>query len=102
MTDILDDFSALHNLKQREGLNPTNARNIQPYLDECEFRRKLRAAIEAMTIRQASKESGLGTFTIRELVEGKVLDLGVRALREAADILEKDGLVPCLKYLETA
>ena len=66
---------------------------------ECAFRRQLNAQIDAAGIQEASRQSGLNTYLIRELVDSKVLDLGVRALREARAILEQEGLAECLKYL---
>lgn len=99
MPNLFDDPSALHNFKQRHGFNVTNANTIQPYLEECAFRRQLNSQIDAMGIQAASRLSGLNTYLIRELVDSKVLDLGVRALREARGILEQEGLAECLKYL---
>jgi hypothetical protein len=66
---------------------------------ECAFRRQLNTQIDAAGIQEASRQSGLNTYLIRELVDSKVLDLGVRALREAKAILEQEGLAECLKYL---
>lgn len=99
MANLLDDFAALNSLKQRNGLNPSNAQSIQPYLEECAFRQKLRDELSKTTIRNVSKDSGFSTFRIRELVESVVLDLGVHGLREANKILERKGLAKCLRYL---
>lgn len=66
---------------------------------ECAFRRQLNAQIDTAGIQEASRQSGLNTYLIRELVDSKVLDLGVRALREAKAILEQEGLAECLKCL---
>jgi hypothetical protein len=99
MPHLFDDPSALHNFKQQHGFNVTNANTIQPYLEECAFRRQLNEKLDGIGIQEASRQSGLNTYLIRELVDSKVLDLGVRALREAKAILEQEGLAECLKYL---
>lgn len=99
MLDLFDDPSGLHNFRQRHGFNVINAQTIQPYLEECAFRRLLNTKLNEIGIKEASRLSSLNTFLIRELIGSKVLDLGVRALREAKAILEQEGLVECLKYL---
>lgn len=99
MLNLFDDPSGLHNFKQRHGFNVTNAQTIQPYLEECALRRQLNAQLDEIGIQEASRLSGLSTYLIHELVDSKVLDLGVRALHEAKAILEQEGLAECLKYM---
>ena len=102
MASILDDHSALHNLKQRRGLNRATNQSIQPYLDECALRNRLREGLAQTTIRELSKASGFSTFRIRELIEDVVLDLGVRGIREATQIFDREGISECLRYLNEA
>lgn len=100
--DILDDFSALHNLKEREGLHRDTRRSVIPYLKQARFFRAVANGVSNASMLELEEDSGLTSWRIRELVEHVVREICEKAMNEAAEILDEHGIVPCLQYLNIA
>lgn len=99
MSNILDSFSALHNFKQREGLNPASAPTINLYIEERRLLRCLQALLLAEPLAEIAEKAGLAPIAVKDTVEDRIYQLAEEDLEFAVELMEDGCLYKCLRYI---
>lgn len=99
MMNILDNFSDLHNLKQREGLHPTQRGDLKAYVAERYLIRTISGAITFENTEEIAQQARLGPGSVRDCVEDYCYRLSTESLFEAVKILDEHGLIECVRYI---
>lgn len=102
MKDLLNNYSELHNFKQREGITVVGTSSVTAYRLERRLFRILESEISQSTALVVAKKSGFSVIEIEDMVEGKAYDLGERELEKALAAYENGGIVECLKSIDRA
>lgn len=99
MPNLLDDYSGLHNYKQREGLIPVSADSVSDFILERRLIRTLYQAAENESITALAKKTGLPPMAVSDVVESYCYRLATENLRVAVQILDEQNTYQCICFI---
>lgn len=91
MGKLLDDFAALHNFKQRYGLNPEKGNVAKAYVMERKLYRELKSVIELNGEAAVCKASGLTAFQLDEVLDCLIPALNDQQLQSYLNSLDGES-----------
>lgn len=98
-SNILDDFAALHNYKQAEGLNPVTNQDLTNYLLEQRLIRTMQEAANAEDITVIAFKARLGPQSVMDAIEDYCYRMRTEDLHATVKILEQQGLYEALRFM---
>jgi hypothetical protein len=101
MPNLLDDYSGLHNFKQREGLNTVHPASVSDYMLERRLIRTLNLAAEHKGITKLAKKTRLGPIAVTDVVEDYCYRLETKNLRVAVQILDELDVYSCIRFIHS-
>ena len=103
MKDMIEDSSALHNWKQRNGIlrdAPSNRTSERAWLRN-ELEARLAARIDDGNYREIAAAARMNSLDLIETLTEKLGAIGIGGLKAAIQAMQDHGVVTCIQYLHS-